>query len=131
MATLFNISVFQKKYPSMLKVARVIPIHKKGDAQILNNFRPISILPPLNKIFEKLIYKRMMNFITENHLLSPNQFGFRKGMDTGQAAVRLIHTILENYSRKESTACIFLDFSSAFDTLEKERHYSRSVCGQK
>ena len=117
---LFNLSLRRSKYPSMLKIARVVPIHKRGDTRQIQNYRPISILPPLNKIFEKLIYKRMMSFVDESELLSSNQFGFRRGLDTGQAALRLIHTVLENYSRGESTACIFLDFSAAFDTLQRD-----------
>ena len=117
---LFNMSVRQCRYPILLKIARVVPVHKRGDAHSTQNYRPISILPPINKIFEKLIYKRMVNFIDECRLLSHNQYGFRKGMDTGQAALKLIHTVLENYTRGESTACVFLDFSAAFDTLQRE-----------
>ena len=119
-ASLFNLSVRNCTYPSLLKVARVVPVYKRGDARLTQNYRPISILPPLNKVFEKLIYKRMMSFVNDNNILSANQFGFRKGLDTGQATLKLIHTVLERRSEGKSTVCVFLDFSSAFDTLERE-----------
>ena len=119
-AELFNLSVRHGVYPTMLKIARIVPVYKRGDARQIHNYRPISILPPLNKVFEKIIYKQMMKFIDGERILSPNQFGFRKGCDTGQAALKLIHTVLENYSGGRSTACIFLDYSAAFDALRRE-----------
>ena len=57
----------------------VVPVHKKGNKQSLENYRPISLLPSCSKIFERLIYNEMFTFFTETNLISPNQSGFRPG----------------------------------------------------
>ena len=60
---LFNLALSTGVYPDNLKIAKVIPIFKKGNSTSVNNYRPISILSPINKIFEKILYSRLMNFI--------------------------------------------------------------------
>ena len=67
------------KFPTEWKKANVVPVHKKGDKQILKNYRPISLLPIAGKIFERLLYDRMFEFFIENNLISNNQSGFRPG----------------------------------------------------
>ena len=67
------------KFPSEWKKGNVVPIHKKDDKQNVKNYRPVSLLPICGKIFERLIYNVMYDFLTENDLLSPNQSGFRSG----------------------------------------------------
>ena len=69
-------------YPNCLKIAQVIPIFKKDDRRGASNYHPISILSQFDKILEKLIYSRMINFIEKNDLLCENQFGFRKNSST-------------------------------------------------
>ena len=75
---LFNLSIQTGVYPDLLKVAKVIPIFKKGDSTSVNNYRPISILSPINKIFEKIIYSRLLKFINKTNILYKYQYGFRK-----------------------------------------------------
>ena len=75
---IFNLSVHTGIYPDNLKMAKVIPIFKKGDPTSVNNYRPISILSPINKIFEKIIYSRLINFIEKYQILYKYQYGFRK-----------------------------------------------------
>ena len=75
---LFNLAISTGVYPDNLKIAKVIPIFKKGDSTSVNNYRPISILSPLNKIFEKILYSRLMNYINKSNLLYKFQYGFRK-----------------------------------------------------
>ena len=65
-------------YPDDLKVAKVTPLHKKGDKTIDKNFRSISVLTQINKIFEKIIHERLVSFIDKHKILPNNQFGFRK-----------------------------------------------------
>lgn len=119
MADLFNLSVRQSTYPRALKVGRVVPVYKKGDSAKMSNYRPICVLPLLNKVFEKLIFARMSGFVEQCRLISEKQFGFRRGCDTGQAVLNLLHEVLEANIQGKLAACVFLDFSSAFDTLEK------------
>ena len=76
---IFQSCLESDKFPSEWKKANVVPIHKKGDKQILKNYRPISLLPITGKIFERLLYDRMFEFFTENNLISDNQSGFKPG----------------------------------------------------
>ena len=75
---IFNLAINKGIYPDNLKIAKVIPIFKKGDQTSVNNYRPISILSPINKIFEMIIYSRLLNYIDKSNLLYKYQFGFRK-----------------------------------------------------
>ena len=66
-------------FPSNWKKGNIVPIHKKGDKQILKNYRPVSLLPICGKIFERLIFNEQFNFLLENNLISPNQSWFKPG----------------------------------------------------
>jgi hypothetical protein len=79
---LYNLSLNSKQFPSAWKIANVIPIHKKEDQSKVGNYRPISLLSILGKIFEKCLYKYIYNFIVSNKLLTPHQSGFTKGDST-------------------------------------------------
>ena len=103
-----------------MKIARVIPIHKEGKKASPNNYRPISILGNLSKIFEKVIQKRLIRYLEKFALLTENQFGFRKKKDTVQAATLLWKTIQSNWATKTNWMGFFLDFRKAFDTVDHE-----------
>ena len=75
---IFNLAINKGIYPDNLKIAKVIPIFKKGDQTSVNNYRPISILSPINKIFEKILYSRLLKYIDKSNILYKYQFGFRK-----------------------------------------------------
>ena len=77
---IFNLSLHTGVYPNSLKMAKVIPIFKKGDPTSVNNYRPISILSPINNIFEKIIYSRLINYIERSQLLYKYQYGFSKNI---------------------------------------------------
>ena len=76
---LINASFSSGYYPKLLKYAKVIPIHKSKSPHEISNYRPISLLPYFNKIWEKLMYDRLISFIDENKLIYEHQFGFQKG----------------------------------------------------
>ena len=78
LVTIFNLSLSSGIYPDKLKIAKVIPIFKKGTPTSVNNYRPISILSAINKIFEKILYSRLINYIEKFQLLYKYQYGFRK-----------------------------------------------------
>jgi hypothetical protein len=120
LADVFNMCMMQGCYPKSLKVARIAPVFKKGNVLLITNYRPISILPILNKVFEKIIYVRVSRFFSDHNLLSENQFGFMKGRDTQQATLKLIHNLIECSANDKCAACIFLDFSAAFDTIDRD-----------
>ena len=115
---LFNLCILEGCYPDLLKIAKIVPIFKKGDKNLITNYRPISILPVLNKIFEKLTLIRLNAFIHDNNLISDSQHGFRKGFSTDSAMLDFMHYVLPAYSDKLYAACVFVDFSKAFDTVD-------------
>ena len=71
--------------PVELKIARVVPLFKAGDKSIFSNYRPISVLPSFSKILEKLVYNRLIDYLSKYKILSDNQFGFRKQHSTEYA----------------------------------------------
>ena len=75
---IINMSLLTGEYPDLLEVVKVIPIHKGGSTQDVNNYRPISLLSIFDKIIEKLMHKRLYSFLEKNNIIFRNQFGFRK-----------------------------------------------------
>ena len=115
---LYNFSIEKCVFPDMLKKARVMPGHKSGQKDLIDNFRPISNLPVVSKIFEKLTHQRIVSFVERYDLLSESQFGFRKGKNITLAALKLTTKIAEAYHNKSYAACFFLDLRKAFDIID-------------
>jgi len=115
--SLFNASISTGVFPDSLKVARIVPIHKSGDRSVPSNYRPISVLSVLSKIFEKMMFTRVQSFIKENKLLYDNQFGFRENASTSDAVSQFLNFVFESLSSKVSLSAVFIDFSKAFDTV--------------
>ena len=80
-------------FPNCLKIARVIPLFKSGDSTNLNNYRPISILSIISKIFERIVHTQLISFLNRFKLLSPSQFGFRKKFSTSHAITETLQFI--------------------------------------
>ena len=117
---LINQSMDQCVFPDSLKLAKIIPVHKRGDWRTPSHFRPISILPYLSKIFEKIVYNRLIDHFSINNILTPLQFGFRKNVSTLDAIVHFTELIYNSLNNKESCLNILIDFSKAFDTVNHE-----------
>ena len=115
---LYNFSLSVPEFPEGSKIGRVNPVYKSGPPDCIDNYRPISVLPVLSKIFEKLTFKRMDGFLTRFDILSACQFGFRRGRSTTQAITKLLSCILPAYHNKIYCACFFLDLRKAFDTID-------------
>ena len=126
---IINLSFSTGLVPQELKEAKVIPMHKGESPYLFNNYRPISILPILSKIFEKLFHKRLYHFLTVNKIIFDKQFGFRPKHSTETALTLLNSQLVNSFEKGEGVIGIFLDFSKAFDTvnfdilLDKCRHY--------
>ena len=126
---IFNKMILFGHYPSILKIACVTALFKAGDKLDPNNYRPISSLPLLNKVFEKLLYKRLTSFLESHDIFTRNQFGFRKNMSTNDAVNNLLDNIYKAMDEKEYLGAVFIDLSKAFDTvphnllLKKLEHY--------
>ena len=115
-----NLSFKMGIFPMQLKIANVVPIYKSGNEHIFSNYRPVSMLPVFSKILEKLMYSKLMNFITNNKLLYKYQFGFQKGKSTYMALILLIDKITEALDKGDCVVGIYLDFSKAFDTVNHD-----------
>ena len=115
---LINASFSSGYYPKLLKYAKVIPIYMGKSPCEVSNYRPISLLPYLNRICEKLMYKRLISFIDENKIIYEHQFGFQKGKSTSQAILDMSTKIVTAIENKELSCCVFLDFAKAFDTVD-------------
>ena len=119
-AYLYNLSILNGVYPNLMKIGRVLPVFKSGDVLNMGNYRPITNLLNINKIFELLTYKRIMKFIDRFHLLSDLQYGFRKARNTTQAIFKLAYDMLKSFHEKYYTVALFLDLSKAFDTINRD-----------
>ena len=109
-------------FPDILKVGRITPVYKnKGSKQLFENHRPISILPIFGKIFEKLIYTRLYDFLTSNKLMYSKQFGFRKGHSCSHALNYSASQLTSALADKKHVIGIFIDLSKAFDTISHEQ----------
>ena len=108
---IFNKLVELGVYPDSLKVAKVTALHKKGDVSDADNYRPISVLTQINKIFEKLIHKRLVSFIDDHNILPNSQFGFRKGHSTNHGITHLNEQAIKNLESKKVSALLFIDLN--------------------
>ena len=115
---LFNLCVKTGVFPDNMKVAEVIPIFKQGSKMNCSNYRPISLLSSFNKIFKKIVYKRVYTYLLKFELLSSNQFGFQCGSSTSHAISAVYDGLLNNADKKYYSCCLFLDSSKAFDTVD-------------
>ena len=125
---LINLSFNKGVFPSSLKLAKVIPIHKKDDTEDSNNYRPIS-LSNLSKMMEKLIHKRLYSFLHQNDCLFTYQFGFCNHHSTNHALMSITEKNKKNLDESKFACGVFLDFQKAFDRvshkmlLAKLKHY--------
>ena len=114
---LVNLSLATGVYPNVFKTAQVLPLYKKGDKSLISNYRPISILPVISKVLERVVYNRVYRFLDVKQLLSPRQYGFRRYHSTLHALVDSVEYILNSQDAGEKVLGIFLDFTKAFDTV--------------
>ena len=117
---IFNLSFSTGVVPDSLKLAKVIPIYKKGDKSEPGNYRPISLLTVFDKIMEKLMCYRLRDFLQRNKILYEFQFGFRKRHSTILALMEVIDNIYQHLDQHEFIMGIYLDLQKAFDTVNHD-----------
>ena len=124
-----NKSIEERVVPDHLKITKVIPIHKKDDASLPANYRPISILYVLDKILEKVIYSRLRKFMRKHNILYKYQYGFREHHSTSHAITDVMEYIYKSLDTNKFVFCVYIDLKEAFETvnhdilLSKLQHY--------
>ena len=114
---IFNASIMEAYVPKVWRVASVVPLHKKGDKQDPQNYRPISLTSNLCKMLEHIIVKHCYVFLLQKNILCANQFGFREGASTELLLVELIHKITEDMQGGGQVDVVSLDLVKAFDRV--------------
>ena len=107
-------------FPDAFKLSKVIPLFKKGDSSLLVNYRPISLLPTISKVFERVIHDQMYEYFNQFNLLAEQQYGFQKQHSTEYAAIKLIDHVSKEMEAGKTPTSVYIDLSKAFDTLTFE-----------
>ena len=113
-----NLSIIQGSVPDDLKSARVIPLYKKNDKTEVGNYRPVSILSIISKIFERVIYDQVVDYLDDKKLLYSFQSGLRRGFSTETCLIHLSDYIRFNMDKGNLIGMVLLDLQKAFDTVD-------------
>ena len=117
---LINKSILEGKVPALWKIAKIIPLHKKGDKSNPDNYRPISLLPCISKVLEKIIQNQLTKFLDINKVLIKEQSGFRAKHSTTTALMRVTDDWLKAMDNGQYTGAVFIDLQKAFDMVNHE-----------
>jgi len=115
---LFNRSINEGIFPQQMKIAKIKPLFKKNEKDVMSNYRPISLLPAISKILEKLLHRRIYSFLNNQQILSKRQFGFRPKLSTSDAICTFLTDTYTHLNKNDTTIASFLDLSKAFDTIK-------------
>ena len=118
LCVIFNKSLEQGEFPSMMKLAKVVPLYKGKEHYLETNYRPISLLTTISKVLEKIVYQRIYSFLQNTGQLYDNQYGFREAHSCEHTIGKVVNGIVKSLENKETSACVLLDLSKAFDTIE-------------
>ena len=115
---IINTSIDQEIFPKQWKISRVCPIPKTDNPTSIKDYRPISVLSVLSKVYERVILNQLCSFIETQNLYNINQSGFRKGHSTNTLLLKLRDDIRTAMNRSEVILSILIDYSKAFDTID-------------
>lgn len=118
LAVIFNKCINDGLFPDLMKHSKVIPLFKSGQKTDPTNYRPISILPALSKVFEKLMLNQLESYFVRNNLFHDAQYGFTKGRSTSDAGTALLGHVFDAWERSQSAIGVFCDLSKAFDCVD-------------
>ena len=114
--------------PGQMKIALALAIHKANENNKFENYKPISVLTCFSKVLEKLMYKRLIDFVEKNDILNKHQYGFRKNRLTEHAIIELVNKVTRAIDEGKYTAGVFLDLSHAFDAIDQRILIGKLEC---
>ena len=114
---IINTSILTGKFPQGWKLAKIIPLHKKGDKKSLRNYLPVALLCVPGMILERVVALQIEDYFEKNKLFGKFQFGFRRGKSTIFELLKLFDTLLEAKEEKNEIILLLYDLSSEFDTV--------------
>ena len=118
---IINQSLTSGIFPNSLKIAKVTPIFKKENSKLITNYRPISVLPGISKIFESVIHEQLSEYFIANDLFCPQQYCFRKKTSSTElAALELLDRVLGQLDKHKIPINFHIDLSKAFDSLRHD-----------
>ena len=120
LSKIINLCYETGEFPELLKLAKVIPLHKKESILNFMNYRPISLLSVFSKIYEKTIYTRVYSYLVKNNLIYDKQFGFRGNHSVNHAIISITEYIRDQIDKGEYVCGIFVDLEKAFDTVHHD-----------
>lgn len=115
-------------YPNFLKISKVICLFKKNDPRDITNYRPISLLSVFSKIFERIIFNVIVNFLETRNIFSPSQHGFRKDHSTSTALLSFLDYVYRSLDLGHKVVAIYVDLSKAFDCVDHDILLSKLEC---
>ena len=110
----------QERFPTQWKFSKIIPLHKKNDTLSVENYRPVSILSPLSKVLERIIYDQVYHYVTRNKILHKNMHGFRKNRSSLTAFLQLYDKWVKAANDGNVSGAILIDLSAAFDWVSPD-----------
>ena len=114
---LISLSLMQQKVPSLWKLAKVLPLHKKGDILERKNYRPVSILSPVSKVLERIVYDQLYSYFSVNKIFHQNVMGYRRHRSTVTATLQMYDRWVRGAGQGKLSGVVLLDLSAAFDLV--------------
>ena len=125
LSLIINKCILNGTVPDEMNVSKIKPLFKKGDVTLLNNYRPISLLPCVSKIFERVLFNQLYEYFDRNDLLTQHQYGFRKNHSTEFAAMELIDRVANLLELGKIPFNLYIDLSKAFNVLNHDTLLSK------
>ena len=126
LANIINECLAQGIFPDQLKIAKIVPVYKKGEKSQIDNYRPVSLLSVISKIFERIIYIRLLEYFIQNKNFVTSQHGFLPGRSTTTTIFNSLKNIMEPIDKRQYVAGIYFDLSKVFDLINHDMLSSKT-----
>ena len=114
---IINLSLTTATFPTDWRKSKLVPVYKSGSINDIENYRPISVIPSVSKIIERIVHRQISEYLEESNLLTNCQFGFRRRRSTELAATLFFDSIKKEVNDGKMVGAVFIDLGKAFDTI--------------